>query len=160
MSDTPRVSIERSIFRQEVFEYQRSRSLGRPVDERSISGLWCVATLAALALVYGLFATATYAPRLAGHGWANGDGAVRVSVSERTELLRPIEAGSEVTLLDDTGAPGQRMRITGKTTKQCASGSECVELEGVVDGASPGLTAEGEGGVQLHVVLPARSILD
>lgn len=155
----PRVEVERTLYRPEVFQYQRSLALGEPVDDRALPALWCVLPAALLVVIYWLFASTTYHPRASGTASRGaGKDIVVLSIAAPDREFVNVQAGEEATIRIGGGAP-HRMIVRRTRAALCAASRRCVEIEGRVDGPADSLAIPADAAVPVQVVLSARVVV-
>jgi hypothetical protein len=156
-----RVDNERALYRPEVFRYQRGLAFEEPVDERALPLLWCLVPAALLAVVYGLFAAATYQPRAVGTASVGADAAtVLLSVPGGDEALEALRPADRLTI-SFGGVPGTHRMVVGQVRSvPCGAVHVCVELHGRVEDPPGSLAAMTGRQVPAEVRLAPRALVE
>jgi hypothetical protein len=156
MADTRSSEQERGLFRPEVFDYQRRRAFGEPVDIRPLSPLWCLVPASALIALCASLSLLTYQPSLAAQVSADPEGQTgRVSMVNQADLLGELRPGGELRFEVDHRP--YSMQILERGTAPCGPAMQCLEVKGRFLDQSAG--AQLGAGATATLRLPPRSLL-
>lgn len=156
MADTRPSEQERGIFRREVFDYQRRRAFGEPVDMRPLSPLWSLAPASALIALCASLKLLTYQPALPAQVRVDPEGRTGlVSIVNQADLLRELQPGGELRFELDHRT--YSMQILERATAPCGPAVQCLEVKGRFEDQSAG--AQLGGGAMATLRLPPRSLL-